>query len=163
MIEIDTDLQRAVEEFLYHESDLLDGWDLKEWLGLFAPDGRYLVPATDLPDGDERRDLFLINDDPFLLEHRVLSLLTKSAHAEWPHSRTRRLVTNVRAGRRDHGDVWASANFAVYRMRRGTVDTYVGRYRHVLTEGPDGFRFVERRAILDLDALRPHGKLSIIL
>ena len=85
-----------VEQFLFEEAELLDQWRLHEWLDLFAPDGHYEVPATDRPDGDPTRDLFLIHDDRFLLEQRVNSLLTRAAHAEYPHSATRRMISNVR-------------------------------------------------------------------
>jgi p-cumate 2,3-dioxygenase beta subunit len=153
-----------VERFLYVEAALLDQWQLHEWLELFTAEGRYLIPATDKPDGVPDRDLFLIQDDRFLLEQRVNSLLTRSAHAEYPHSRTRRLVTNVAAAARADGAVDVTANFAVFRMRSGTTDTFVGQYRHVLEPGSDGsFRFLVRKAVLDHEALRPLGKISIIL
>ncbi|WP_040518673.1 aromatic-ring-hydroxylating dioxygenase subunit beta, partial [Gordonia aichiensis] len=162
-------LSHAVEQFLYNEAHLLDSWRLSEWLELFAPTGVYLVPSTDKPEGDPAHDLFLVQDDRFLLEQRINSLMRRSAHAEYPHSRTRRLVSNVRVeDERHHEDggdtLRVSANFAVFRMRGGTVDTYVGHYDHVLVrDETQGFRYLTRRSILDLDALRPHGKISIIL
>lgn len=157
-------LLRRVEQFLYTEADLLDRWKLHEWLALFTVDGTYQVPSTDHPEGDPATDLYLIHDDRFLLEQRVSSLLTRAAHAEYPHSRTRRLVTNVRITGL-HGDrVTVAANFAVHRSRSGSVDLYVGHYEHVLDITEDSeFRFVTRRAVLDLEALRPHGKISIII
>jgi p-cumate 2,3-dioxygenase beta subunit len=157
-------LVRSVERFLYEDAELLDPWRLHEWLEHFTPTAHYQVPSTDKPDGDPTTDLFLIHDDRFLLEQRVNSLLTRAAHAEYPHSRTRRLVTNIRVAHRSDGRLDAWANFAVYRMRSGAMDTYVGQYRHLLEPQPDGgFRFEVRKAVLDLDALRPHGKVSIIL
>lgn len=157
-------LREEVEEFLHWEAEVLDSWALELWLGLFDDDGIYLVPATDRTDGDPDRDLFLIQDDTFLLGQRVSSLLGKTAHAENPHSRTRRLVANVRILDVDGDVVTVGSNFVVYRMRMGDVDTYVGEYRHVLRRGgPAGFTIARRQAILDLEALRPHGKVSIIL
>lgn len=160
----DDRLVRAVERFLYAEADLLDQWRLHEWLELFGPDSHYLVPSTDRPHGQPDRDLFLVQDDRFLLEQRVNSLLTRSAHAEYPHSRTRRMVTNVAAHDRPDGDIDAVANFVVFRMRPSVMDTYVGRYHHVLRPDPElGFHFRTRKAVLDLTSLRPLGKISIIL
>jgi p-cumate 2,3-dioxygenase subunit beta len=160
---VDDATLRRLERFLTEEADLLDRWQLHEWLDLFTPDGRYLVPATDLPDGDPEQDLFLIQDDRFLLEQRVNSLLTRSAHAEYPHSRTRRLVANVRARPSEGDGLRVRANFAVFRMRNGVMDTYVGEYQHIVVPEGATFRFVERKAVIDLDALRPHGKVSIVL
>lgn len=155
---------RAVERFLYDDAELLDTWRLHEWLARFTVDGSYLVPTTDLPEGDPAKDLFLVQDDRFLLEQRVNSLLTRAAHAEYPHSQTRRLVTNIRAHLVSDTRVLALANFAIFRMRPGVFDTYVGHYRMLLERDPaHGFLMVERRSILDLDALRPQGKVSILL
>lgn len=157
-------LSHEVEQFLYHEADLLDTWRLPEWLELFAPTGHYLIPATDKPDGDPSRDLFLVQDDRFLLEQRINSLMKRSAHAEYPHSRTRRMISNVRVTGQGDDLIGIAANFAVFRMRAGTVDTYIGHYEHIVERAEDGgFRFLVRRSVLDLDALRPHGKVSIIL
>ena len=153
-----------VEQFLYDDAELLDQWRLHEWLGLFAPDAHYEVPATDLPDGDAGKDLFLVHDDRFLLEQRVNSLLTRAAHAEYPHSATRRLITNVRVREGEDHQLHVTANFAVHRFRSGVSDVYVGQYRHVLAR-EDGGRlvFVRRRSVLANDVLRPHGKVSVLL
>ncbi|MDH6284156.1 aromatic-ring-hydroxylating dioxygenase subunit beta [Prescottella agglutinans] len=157
-------LAYEVEQFLYREAGLLDSWRLPEWLELFATNGVYLIPATDKPDGDPARDLFLVQDDRFLLEQRINSLMRRAAHAEYPHSRTRRLISNVMVTQGADGQLHIAANFAVFRMRSGTVDTYVGHYDHTVERDDEGeFRFLVRRSTLDLDALRPHGKVSIIL
>lgn len=157
------DLLREVEQFLYEEADLLDQWRLHEWLDLFTPGGTYLVPSTDNREGDPNTDLFLVQDDRFLLEHRVNSLQTRAAHAEYPHSRTRRLITNVRVYE-DGPGIRVVANFAVYRFRGDAADTYVGQYHHTLERDESGrLRFVVRKSVLDLEALRPHGKVSFIL
>ncbi len=160
----DVAVSAEVERFLYLEAELLDDWRLPEWLELFLPEGHYLVPSNDLPDGDPGKDLFLVQDDRFLLEQRINSLMKRSAHAEYPHSRTRRMITNVLAGTDPDGRIWVRANFAVFRMRSGAFDTYVGHYRHLLERDEGGdLKYLVRRCVLDLDALRPHGKVSIIL
>jgi p-cumate 2,3-dioxygenase beta subunit len=156
-------LRLEVEDFLYAEADLLDSWDLNAWFALFDDPCEYSIPPTDVPDADPERHTFLVHDDRFLLGQRVSSLLTKTAHAEWPHSRTRHLVSNVRVS--DAGDrINVSAGFAVFRMRYDLVDTYVGIYRHELIRTAEGsLRFRRRTAILDLESLVPQAKVSIIL
>ncbi len=153
-----------VERFLVDEAALLDEWRLTEWLSLLAEDARYLVPPLDSPDADHRNALFLIADDMTSLRSRVGQLLGRSAWAENPRSRTRRLVTNFRILEATANECKVTANFAVWRFQLGQTDCYVGRYVHTLVRGPvGGLLFRERRAVLDLEALRPHGKLSIIL
>ena len=48
-------------------------------------------------------------------------------------------------------------------MRFEQVDTYVWRYEYALEHRDGRLKIREHKAILDLDALRPHGKVSIIL
>jgi p-cumate 2,3-dioxygenase beta subunit len=152
-----------IEEFLIYEAALLDEWRLEEWLALMAPDARYLVPPLDMPDADHHDTLFLIADDRRTLASRVRQLLSGTTWAENPRSRTRRLITNVRLLSAEGGEARATANFAVWRFQHEQTDVYVGRYVHVLVRGPAGLLFRERRAVLDLETLRPHGKLSFIL
>jgi p-cumate 2,3-dioxygenase beta subunit len=97
------------------------------------------------------RHLFLIADDRRTLASRVRQLLSGTTWAENPRSRTRRLITNVRLLTAEGGEARATANFAVW------------RYLHRLFRGSSGLMFRERRAVLDLETLRPHGKLSFIL
>jgi p-cumate 2,3-dioxygenase subunit beta len=152
-----------IEEFLNDEAALLDEWRLEEWLALMAPDARYLVPPLDAPDADHRDTLFLIADDRRTLASRVRQLLSGTTWAENPRSRTRRLTTNVRLLAVNGDEARVTANFAVWRFQHEQSDVYVGQHRHVLVRGPSGLLFRERRAVLDLETLRPHGKLSFIL
>ena len=85
-----------VEDFLYHEADLLDSWRLDDWLGLLTEDARYYVPPNDKPDGDHRFTLFTVADDIVRLRERIIRLKDPNCHAEYPPSHTRRLITNVR-------------------------------------------------------------------
>ena len=155
--------REQIEDFLYYEAALLDEWRLDEWLELLTEDASYYVPSTDMPDGDHRTTLFLIADDALRLRSRVRQLMGKSAHAETPRSRTRRMISNVRIRGVEGETIQVTANFVVYRMRYELVDTYVGRYEYTLVQRDGALKIRERRAILDLEALRPHGKVSIIL
>ena len=152
-----------IEHFLIDEAALLDEWRLEEWLALIAPDARYLVPSLDAPDADHHDTLFLIADDRRTLASRVRQLLSGTTWAENPRSRTRRLITNVRLLAVEGGEARITANFAVWRFQHEQSDVYVGQYRHVLVRDPSGLLFRERRAVLDLETLRPHGKLSFII
>jgi p-cumate 2,3-dioxygenase beta subunit len=153
----------AVEEFLYDEAALLDEWRLEEWLSLFTEDATYSVPATDRPDAEPGDTLFLIADDFSRLRSRVEQLLGKTAWSENPHSRTRRLIGNVRIRGSEDAEVRATSNFVVYRMRSDRVATYVGRYEHLLLRDGARLRIRGRRAILDLESLREVGGISFIL
>ena len=152
----------TIEDFLYHEAELLDDWKLDEWLELFTEDCRYIVPSTDLPAGSPDSDVVLIDDDMARLKGRIVRLKSRFAHREYPWSRTRHLVTNVRVADDDGHTVHVRANFAVYRFR-GNVSTYVGHYRYELVRHEDSFRIRYREAVLDNERLDDHGAVSILL
>jgi len=151
-----------VEDFLFREAALLDEWRLDEWLALFEEDATYEVPTTDRPDEDPLRSQYYVSDDHELLTARVRRLKSRHAHAENPHSRTRRLITNVRLGKPMGTSLPVYAAFLIYKIRDGNVDSFVGRYEHTLALG-DELRFRKRRAVLELEVLRPGGRLSFIL
>jgi len=156
-------LHREVEAFLFNEAALLDAWQLDEWLALFTDDARYLVPSTDTPDGDPHQALSLIDDDLARLRGRVERLNSRHAHREFPWSRTRRLITNVRVTEVVDAEIHVAASFLVYRIRAGHVDPLIGRYEYILRRVESALKIAHRKAVLDLEALRPHGTVSIIL
>jgi len=155
-------LRETVEDFLYQEAALLDAWRLDDWLALFTADGRYLVPTTDLPDGDSRKDLVFIDDDMVRLRARVERLKSRHGHREYPSSRTRRFVTNIRINVED-GAIVVTSSFLVYRFRMGESSPYVGWYEHRLKRVEGELKIHHRKAVLDLEALTDHGAVSIIL
>ena len=156
--------RQQVEDFLIFEADLLDHWRLREWLALFDPRATgYYMPTTDLPEGDAGADLYLIADDMAKLHSRVDQLLSGVTWAENPRSRTRRMISNVKIDAADGNILRIRANFVVYRMRFQNIDPYIGEYRYTLKVNGDTVTILERRVVLDLEALRPHGKVSFIV
>jgi p-cumate 2,3-dioxygenase beta subunit len=160
----DLTTRAEVEQFLYDEAALLDAWQLDAWLALLTPDATYRVPANDIAGGDPTHDLFLVADDIDRLRGRVKRLQDPHAHAEFPHSRTRRLVTNVRIVGQHGDDVDVEANFVVHRFRRGEdVRVFVGRYRYTLRRVEGALRIARREAVLDAHELGSLGAVSFIL
>jgi len=155
-------LRASVEEFLFREAALLDEWRLEEWVNLFTEDARYVVPSTDLPEGDPTRDLVFIDDDIVRLRARAARLNSQHSHRENPRSRTRRFVSNVRVEEADDGQLSVLANVLVYRFRSGEGAPYVGTIEYILRRDGSDLRIVYRRAVLDLEDLSWHGAVSII-
>lgn len=155
-------LRLRVEDFLVHEAALLDEWKLEEWLALFTDDASYVVPGTDDPEADPACALVLVDDDRERLGWRVKRLLGGHAHREFPYSRTRRLIGNVRVLRRGD-ELEASANFAVWRFRHGHADPFVGRLEYRLVERDRSLAIRAKRAMLDHETLAPNGALSFLL
>jgi p-cumate 2,3-dioxygenase beta subunit len=155
-------LQHEVEQFLYLEARLLDDWNLDAWLELYTPDARYLVPTTDLPEGDPASDLVFIDDDYRRMAARVVRLQSRHAHREYPWSRTRRFIGNVMVTAVDGDEIEATAAVAVWRFRAGESAPYVGRYDVRLRRVGGQLRLCYKRAVLDQEELSDHGALSII-
>jgi p-cumate 2,3-dioxygenase beta subunit len=153
-----------VEEFLINEAALLDDWRLTEWRALFTPDCRYLVPGmTGDPYASPDSTLFLIADDEHHLTERVKRLGKKSAHAEYPHSITQRMISNIQIVGMEADTTKVRSSFVTYRTSQGVTDTYFGRHEYLLLRPNGAIRIKEKRTILKMGALRPHGKLSIIV
>ncbi|HEX8077580.1 MAG TPA: aromatic-ring-hydroxylating dioxygenase subunit beta [Chthoniobacterales bacterium] len=153
-----------VEDFLFEEADLLDQWRLPEWLNLFTDDAVYQVPCTDLPaDASPDENLFYIADDRFRLGERVKRLMKRTAHAEFPHSKTRRMVGNVRIRGRKDDLIEVGSVFTTYRTKDGVTDVFFGSAIHQLVEADGGFKIRSKRCLLDSDGLRPQGRISIVL
>ena len=155
-------LQYEVEQLLYQEARFLDDWNLDEWLTLYTPDARYIVPTTDLPDANPETDLVFIDDNYRRMVGRVERLKSRHAHREYPWSRTRRFIGNVMITLVDGDEIEATASVAVWRFRAGESAPYVGRYDVRLRRVDGELRLCRKRAILDQEELSDHGALSII-
>ncbi len=114
-------------------------------------------------DASPDNNLFYVADDRFRLSERVKRLMKRTAHAEFPHSRTRHLVSNVRIRKRIGDDIEVSSAFITYRTKDGVTDTYFGSNRYRLVPGNGTFRIKEKRCLLDSEGLRAQGRVSIIL
>jgi p-cumate 2,3-dioxygenase subunit beta len=156
-----------VEDFLYHEAELLDDWRLPEWAELYTADAQYDVTSLDSADpvnSSSRDTLFLLADDKERLTSRAKRLMKKTAHCEFPHSKVRHVIGNVRLGDAENGEIKVKANFIVYRTKEDTTRAYMGQMHYVLvTAGADGFKIKRKRCILDLNSLADQGRLTIIL
>lgn len=152
------------EDFLYLEAAYLDQWKLDEWLSLYAEGATYEVPTAGSPDdADSATDLFYIADDYPRLQHRVKRLKKTGAHSEWPRSDAARLVTNVRILGSDENGTTVTCNFATYRSKNDITDVFVGHSIYVFTEVGGELKVKSKKVMLDMNNLRPQGRVSIIL
>jgi 3-phenylpropionate/cinnamic acid dioxygenase small subunit len=92
------ELEREIQNFLYHEAELLDSGKFEEWLQLLADDIAYEMPVrvTRERDRPDASGMAHFSEDRRTLDLRVKRLKTDFAWAENPPSRTRRFVSNIR-------------------------------------------------------------------
>jgi p-cumate 2,3-dioxygenase subunit beta len=156
----------AVSAFLFREARLLDDWRLPEWEQLFAEDGCYLVPPVGVENAasaDPATVLFLVADDRQRVHQRCIRLMKTTAHAEYPHSRTRHMLSNIEVLSEDVSGLRISAYFSTYHVRHREISVYMGQLLYRLVRSGESFLIREKRACLDLDALQPQGALAFIL
>lgn len=162
-------LRQIVEDFLYYEAALLDAWSLDEWLELLTDSCTYQIPSNDAPLANAKFSLFLIADNKKRIVERVHRLKDKNAHSEFPHSRTRRFISNVMIldQQEDHSGqtlINVQANFNIYRHRRDQdIRNYVGQYQYQLCLLNGKLQIARKIAILDAYELGSMGLVSFIL
>lgn len=151
-------LQHRVEQFLYHEAQLLDEWKWPEWLELFTDDVRYWMPlrhnrlrrqrgTSEIPD---RIEMAHFDETKESLGRRVAQMTSGKHWSEDPPSRARHLVTNVRVASRADGDLDVRLNFVLYRNRlESEIDVWVGERYDTLRPDGEAFRIAARTILLD--------------
>jgi p-cumate 2,3-dioxygenase beta subunit len=160
-------LSRAqAEDFLFHEAELLDDWRLNEWAALFTEDSTYEITAPGSADplaSDPATELFLVADRIDRIRGRATRLLKKTAHAEYPRSKTRHCFSNIRVGEQSPDHVSVRANFITHRTKEEQTSVFVGESHYRLTVGDRTPMIRTKRVILDLNNLYAQGRLTIIL
>jgi 3-phenylpropionate/cinnamic acid dioxygenase small subunit len=137
------------ELFLIHEAQLLDQRRFRDWMGLFADDGTYWVPAV--PDQESPFDqASLIYDDRELMKTRIERLEHPRIHVQTPPSRTAHIVGNmiVEQANEAKGEYCRRLDIDHGRIPRHHQRVFAGRQRHRLRRDSASFRIVQKR--LDL-------------
>ena len=139
------DVQHAVEQFLYHQADLLDTKKWQEYIDLFAADGVYWVPADPAhTTWDGMPAIFA--EDRNLMTVRMKRVLHPDAWSQRPAWGTNHVVSNVSIDRiAKSGDVHARSRFHMMELRRDDVRHFAGSYTHHLKKTKDGYRIKLQR------------------
>src|SRR5919108_2212360 len=142
-------LKQQVEDFLYHEAELLDERRYEEWLALLAEDVRYWMPMRrNVKFGElereftrEGQDINWFDEGKETLTRRVQQILTGVHWAEEPLSRLCHMVSNVQLlhvtpSVAEPAEVTVKCRFLIYRNRVETeTDLLVGKREDVLRQG----------------------------
>jgi 3-phenylpropionate/cinnamic acid dioxygenase small subunit len=159
-------LRQEVEDFLYHEAELLDERRFEEWLELFTEDARYFMPMRRNVPADqlereftrEGADVNWFDEGKDTLTRRVKQIRTGVHWAEQPPSRTCHMVSNVQllhaspAGAPTEAGV--KSRFLLYRNRVETeTDILAGKREDLLRRVDGGWRIARRQIVLDQNVL----------
>jgi 3-phenylpropionate/cinnamic acid dioxygenase small subunit len=149
-------VELAIQRFLAEECLALDERRFRDWLAMFAEDGRYEVPVRVTREKDAEWDLSpkskIFDDTKKTLEIRVRRLETDFAWAEQPPSRTRHHLSNILVDEGDEpGRYLVRSNCLIYRSRgdQPAYDLVSAQRRDLIREDGDGYLFVHRWAAID--------------
>jgi len=151
-------LKEDIENFLYHEAELLDERRYVEWLDLLADDLHYWMPIRrNVKFGEQDREdtkpfgeMNWFDEGKVTLTQRVQQILTGVHWAEEPFSRVRHIISNVRITEVNKDEVSVNSGFLVYRNRVATeTDFLVGKREDVLRKSKDGWLVARRKITLD--------------
>lgn len=147
-----------IVEHLYLEARLLDEIRLKEWGATLAEDLVYTAPLRETRPVSQQaasvvRTMQHYHDDYRSVMGRIMRLTaTKSAWAEDPPSRTRRLVTNVLVEVGDKPDEYRVRSYLLITRSRFNFDEFdliSAERRDVLRVVGDSFKLARREILLD--------------
>ena len=160
-------LKEEIEQFLYHEAELLDERRYEEWLALFAEDAQYFMPMRrnvphDEPEREFTRvglDVNWFDEGKDTLTRRVKQILTGIHWAEEPPSRICHLISNVQvvpatSAAAAPAEVTVKSRFLIYRNRVETeTDFLVGKREDLLRRVDGGWQIARRKIVLDQNVL----------
>lgn len=162
-VPVGSDIHNALTEFLYDESRLLDNIRLKEWTLMLDTDLVYTAPLRQTRTLADQaaatvRTVQHYHDTYRSILGRIMRLTeTKSAWAEDPPSRTRRLVTNVFVETTANPDEFEVKSYLLITRSRFNYDEFdlISGERHdLIRRGADGgFKLARREIILDQSVL----------
>jgi 3-phenylpropionate/cinnamic acid dioxygenase small subunit len=140
-------LQQHVEQFLFHQSELLDEKQWAAYIELFTSDGVYWMPAT--PDQTEWLDSpSIFAEDRQMMEIRMGRVTHPNAWSQAPQWGTSHLVSNVVIESVSDTEVSVRSRFQMMELRRDTTRHFAGTYRHTLRRVGDDFNIVLQRVDL---------------
>jgi benzoate/toluate 1,2-dioxygenase beta subunit len=159
--DVDVDLLREVEQFIYREARLQDELEYDAWEALWTDDAIYWVPVN-ADDSDPEREMSVIYDNRSRIGTRIKQLHTGKRHSQNPPSRLRRLISNVEVLGTEGDDVLVGANFLVYESRERGVTLWAGRSEYRLRREEGEWRMA-RKSVYLVNNDRPLNTLAFLI
>jgi 3-phenylpropionate/cinnamic acid dioxygenase small subunit len=136
--------QHAVEQFLYHQAELLDRKEWERWIGLFADDGVYwMPPEPSYTTWDGTPAIFA--EDKNLMRVRMGRVLHPDAWSQRPLWGTNHVVSNVIIESDSPREIRVRSRFHMMELRRDDVRHFAGSYSHHLLKTREGYRIKLQR------------------
>lgn len=130
-------LQREVEQFLFRQSELLDGKHWQAYIDLFDEQGVYWMPVNrEQTEWEGYPSIFA--EDKTIMTIRMGRVLHPNAWSQAPQWETNHVVGNVAIESVDGDSIHVRSRFQMMELRRDTIRHFGGTYRHHLVRQKDG-------------------------
>jgi 3-phenylpropionate/cinnamic acid dioxygenase small subunit len=151
-------LQHRVEQFLFHQSELLDSKQWRAYIDLFADDGVYWMPAA--PEQTEWLDsASIFAEDKMLMTIRMGRVTHPNAWSQAPSWGTSHIVGNVVIEAAGDSELLVRSRFHMIELRRDSLRHFAGTYRHTLKVHGEQFRIALQR----VDMLNAQAPFDYVL
>jgi 3-phenylpropionate/cinnamic acid dioxygenase small subunit len=155
--------EKDLVDFVYREARLLDELRYEEWLGLYAEDAHYWMPA-EWQQTDPRLQASLMYEDMLLLRIRVERLAGARTFSQKPRSRAQHLLQAPQVDEINPTEnryrTWTSFHYA--ETRGDEFSTYAGWARHELRVEEGSLKIVLKRVdLVNFDA--PFGNIQLFM
>lgn len=148
-------------QLLWYEADLLDRKDYREWLKLWTPQSKYVVP-TDRDVQDFENTLNYVYDDAELRAKRVERLLSGYAPSENPATRTVRTVSRLRISSERQDAIELSSALLLVAYRRQVQRVMAADVTHTLVRAASGW-LIDGKVVRLIDADESLTTIGFIL
>lgn len=140
---------KEIEDFLYHEAQLLDEQNWDEWNALFVDDAEYWVPASH-NQPDAQNHVSLIYETELLRAVRIKRFKHPNAFSLQPKPRSVHFVSNVIVKQFDEetGICTVGSKFIMVQYRREEQDVFAGTYTHELKKVEGQYRINKKKVEL---------------
>jgi 3-phenylpropionate/cinnamic acid dioxygenase small subunit len=161
-------LKADIEDFYYHEADLLDDRRFRDWLDILTDDISYFMPIrrnvkfgqhATRENTRQGEGISWFDEDKWTLTKRVEQILTGVHYAEEPLSRISHMVSNVqikavRSALEQVDEIDVTSRFLVYQNRvEYETYTFVGRRNDMLRRTGNGWKVAKREILLEQNIL----------
>ena len=142
-----TDSLRAAEQFLYTQSELLDGKHWQSYIDLFADEGVYWMPVQ--PDQTEwESSPSIFAEDKLMMQVRMGRVTHPNAWSQAPMWATNHVIGNVQIESETSKELVVRSRFHMMELRRDSVRHFGGTYRHTLIKSKAGLKIKLQRVDL---------------
>jgi 3-phenylpropionate/cinnamic acid dioxygenase small subunit len=151
-------LQHRVEQWLFQQSELLDGKHWGAYIDLFEDDGIYWMPVA--PEQTEWQDSpSIFAEDKRMMQIRMGRVTHPNAWSQAPNWGTSHVVGNVVIESASDTEISVRSRFHMIELRRDNLRHFAGTYRHDLKVHGEQFKIALQR----VDMLNAQAPFDYVL